>query len=274
MRRLFTTRDALARGVTEEALRWGEQTGRWRRIVHGVYGEGPDDPTPFDRACALVLRCDGVASGRLAGVLLDLDSVVLDGSSPVRRRRLPPERVMIVGGIRCTDGLQTLVDLAPSLADDRWEQALESALRKQMMSAGAFDLVALGKARTPGTVRMRRVLARRPREAPPTESLLETLMVQLARTVSGLPDPIRQHCVHNAHGDFVARVDLCWPELGLFVELDGEQHRDQPVYDAHRQTAVTAATGWRCGRFTWTDLTRLSNSTARRLAALAGQQRS
>jgi very-short-patch-repair endonuclease len=49
-------------------------------------------------------------------------------------------------------------------------------------------------------------------------------------------------------GLFVARVDLCKPEIGLFLELDGQHHKDQPVYDARRETAVVAATGMLPGR--------------------------
>jgi very-short-patch-repair endonuclease len=79
--------------------------------------------------------------------------------------------------------------------------------------------------------------------------------------------------VYDEFGQFVARVDLAWPELNLFIELDGQHHLGQPVYDARRQTAVTAATGWLCGRFTWDEVTRYPVSTAKRLAALAAQGR-
>ena len=48
-------------------------------------------------------------------------------------------------------------------------------------------------------------------------------MVQLARNVEGLPAPVRQHVLSSRAGNFVAQIDLCWPELGLFIELDGEQ---------------------------------------------------
>jgi hypothetical protein len=120
---------------------------------------------------------------------------------------------------------------------------------------------------------VRRVLAVRPPGAPPTGSLLETLMVQLARDVETVGDPTRQLLVENEHGDFVAYVDLAWPELGLFLELDGQQHKDQPVYDARRETAVVAATGWLCGRFTWHEVRHLPNVTIRRLAAIAAQAR-
>ncbi len=268
MRRLFTSQDAMAAGLTSDALRWGEGTGRWRRVRKGVYAEGPEEPTALDFALAEVLAKDAVASGGLAGVLHGLDSVGLDGH-PVRRRSLPADRVLEVAGLRLTDGRQTMVDLAAGLDDLRWEQALESALRKRLVSISAVELLLpeLGRARVPGTARIRRVLALRPDGVPATESLLETLMVQLIRTVPGLEDPVRQMAIGWA------RVDLAWPDLGLFIELDGQQHLGQPLYDARRETAIVAMTGWLCGRFTWTEVVRLPTSTARRLAALADQAR-
>lgn len=80
--------------------------------------------------------------------------------------------------------------------------------------------------------------------------------------------PTRQLEVYDEHGTFCGRLDLAVPETGFFVELDGEQHKGQPVYDARRETAIVAATGWLPGRFTWTEVTRLRMTTARRLAAL------
>lgn len=205
----------------------------------------------------------GVASHHLAGVLLGLDSVDLKGTwatlpltangrrPHVSRRTLLPERIVTVAGLPCTDGTQTMIDLAGSLDDLTWEQALESALRKRLTTV---DDVRHANPR---------VLKLRPDGAPPTESLLETLFVQLARTVPGLPDPVRQRKVGSA------RLDLAWPDLGLFVELDGEHHKDQPVYDARRETAIVAETGWLCGRFTWTEVVRIPRSTARRLGDLS-----
>ena len=268
MRRLFTGDE-----MTRAALRWGEQTGQWRRADRGVWAEGPEGVSTFDQARAAVIATGGVASHHLAAVLLGLDAVRLDGTwitlpptangrrERVSRRDLVPERVVSVAGLPCTDGFQTLLDLVPSLSDVVWEQALESALRKGLASVAAFDGLR--------TMRVRRVLELRPAGAPPTESLLETLMVQLVRTVPGLADPVRQLRVDAAH----ARLDLAWPDLGLFVELDGQHHKYQPVYDARRETAVVAATGWLCGRFTWSEVTRFPHSTARRLAALAEEAR-
>ena len=287
MRCLFTSEAAAARGVTRAALRWGEQQGRWRWIDRGVYGQGPQEPNALDRARAAVMRRDGVAGGTLAGVLHELDAVVLDESevvvastrsgrgTGVRRRVIDPACVVIVGGMKCANGRRTMIDLAATLNDLRWEQALESAVRKRLVTIAELEacLPELSRARTPGTPRIRRVLALRPPGAPPTESLLETLMVQRARTVDGLPPPTRQYRVEDAYGVFVARVDLCWPDVGLFIELDGEHHKGQPVYDASRETAVVAAKGWLCGRFSWSEVVYHPRHTARRLAAVYAQAR-
>lgn len=289
MRAVFTRAEALAAGRTPGELRWGVARGRWQRAGYGVYAEGLDEVTSLDRATAAVLSTGGVACGGLAGVLLGLDSVNLDDGPHVtlppgrgcRRadtmhRVLAADRIVTVDGMACTDGLQTLVDLAALLDDARWEQALEAGLRKGQVTilelVGAIP--ALGRARVPGTRRIRRVLANRPDGAPATESLLETLAVQLVRRSPRLGEPVRQLKVFDRHGRFVGRPDLSWPDPGLFLELDGQHHAGQPCYDARRETAIVAATGWLCGRFTWREITRLSKTSLRRIDELADQARS
>jgi hypothetical protein len=270
VRRLFRAGEA---GLSESALRWGVRRGSWVRVERGVYAEGPEPPTPLDRRRARVLASGDVASGALAGVLHQLDGVVLD-DRPLRRRRSRPSSV-VIGGVPCTDAHQTVLDLAATVTDDVWEQALECALRRRLVTIDAIEaaLPGLGASRTAGTTRIRRVLRRRPDGAPATESLLETLMVQLARTLPDLAPPTRQFEIVDRHGAFVARVDLCWPDLELFLELDGQHHKGQPLHDARRETAVVATTGWLPGRFTWHEVTRIPRQTARRLEALVAQAR-
>jgi very-short-patch-repair endonuclease len=236
-----------------------------------VYATGASEPTALDGACAVVLRRQAEARGHLAGVLHGLDSVALD-DRPTRRRRLPVERVVMIDGLPCADGLTTLVDLAASLDDVTWEQALESALRKRLTTVQAIEtaLPALGAARVAGTARIRRVLALREPGAPATESLLETLLDQLSRGIPGFGRFVRQHEVHLSD-TAVVRLDLARPDRGYFAELDGQQHEGQPVYDAIRQTDVVTATGMLPGRFTWTEVTRFPVTTRRRLAALDAQ---
>lgn len=282
VRSLFFT--AAESGMTRAQLRHGEATGRWVRVGRGLYRFGSDPISQFDRCLALVITTDGIAGGRLAGVFHSYDSVDLGqpavvlspGASHKRagvRRREPFRPAVEIGGIRTTDGLETLVDLAAELDDLRWEQALESALRKRLVDLAELEelLPELGRRRTPGTARIRRVLALRPEGAAPTGSLLETLFVQLRRAVLGSTEPRRQVEVRNAAGETVAFVDFAWPELGLFIELDGEHHLGQPVHDARRETAVVAATGWLVGRFTWTEIKHHPVATARRLEELLRQ---
>jgi very-short-patch-repair endonuclease len=260
-----------------------EREERWRRITRGAYGEGTAEPTLLERAVAEVVATGGVASGRVAAALLGLDGVEVRGPDVtmprgssnrrpgVRRRSLAPREAILAGGYCCTSALVTLCDLASEVTDLVWEQALESALRKRLVSICEISDAING---THGADRVRRVLALRPLDAPATESILETLMVQLARRVRGLRPPTRQFEVFDSHGNFVARVDLSWPSLGIFIELDGQQHPGQPLYDARRQTAVTAATAWLCGRFTWHEVVYLPTTTARRLADVVAQAHS
>jgi len=266
--------------VLAEGGKWGQlrsdvAQGRRVRIEHRVYADGAEEPDEFERGLARLLATKKVAWGEVAGVLHGFDGVKVSAVPSRRRTRQLDDTVVMVDGICCTSALQTLIDLAEYVDGVVWEQALESALRRRAVDLEDIEalLPTMSKKRRHGVSVIRRVLALRPIGAPPTESLLETLMVQIIRTIPGLPPPVRQYRVLNRHGSFVARVDLCWPDLGLFIELDGMHHKGQPVYDAARQTAVGAATGWLCGRFTWRQVTGTPKTVARELAELVEQCR-
>jgi hypothetical protein len=277
VRRLFTRAELLAEGRTRGELRYGKDRELFVQVIHGIYAEGPAPPTPFDIALARMRRSGSPTWGLVAARLYDLDAVHdLDPPDEVRRRRVADSGgdARVVRGVVCISPLQVMLDLATFLDDDRWEQANESALHKKLFSIDEERalLSELTERRTPGVDRIRRVLALRPEGAPPTESRLETIAIQLARKAEGVPEPTRQHVVNNRYGDFVARVDVSWPELGGFLELDGLGHRGQPVYDATRESAVVNATGWLPNRMTW----REANITAwatRRMSEFIAQVR-
>jgi hypothetical protein len=160
-----------------------------------------------------------------------------------------------------------LFELASRLDDDHWEQALEFCLRESHVTRD--QLVAWQQPNTIAGRRVRRVVAARGGlDIPPTGSILETMAVQLIRRDPSLPTPIRQYAIYDANDNFVGRPDLSWPDLGIFLELDGQQHAGQPVYDARRQTRITIATGWWPGRLTWDEVNYFPESTLRELAAL------
>ena len=271
---VFTYEQALSVGVTRDMLR--RQPRRWRRLAPAVY-EVLAQPGDWRRpvmAAVLSLGPPAVVSHRTAALLLGLDGVrrgvvelsVAHGRAcpgwRLHRREPPPVDRTATDGIPHTTPLRTLRDLCSVLDDDHVEMAIESALRLDLASLRQLDALA----RAPGwkgVTRLRRVLERRPPGAPATGSELETRFVQLARG-AGLADPIRQHRV-GVHGDVVARLDLAWPDVGLFVELDGSSHAD-PVpllRDRQRQNDVVRLLGWRPLRFTWADVVDHPRTTER-----------
>ncbi len=278
--RAFTSRNG-STPLTRDALRWRVAHETIERVARAAYVAGAD-ATELERALAAAAAANGLNAGLVAAAVLGLDApeprkpcFVVPSKASGRRdgaRRKDLERIMVLDGIPVTDGLQTLVDLAAILDDLQWEQALESALFRRWVAIPEIEdeLPRLSRSRTEGVGRIRRVLALRPPGAPPTESLLETLMVQLVRAVDA-PVPTRQLVVRDEWDHFVARVDLCWPELGVFVELDGQHHPLQPVYDASRETSIVAATGWLCGRYTWTEVRRNPKPTGRKLLRVLAQ---
>jgi hypothetical protein len=83
----------------------------------------------------------------------------------------------------------------------------------------------------------------------------------------GLPAPEVNYPIHDEHGHEVARVDLAWPALGLFLEFDGkiknqrllkegEDPSDVVVREKRREDMICRLTGWRCIRIVWADLYR------------------
>jgi hypothetical protein len=274
---MFTFSELLAEGRTRGDLRYGSDRALFVPVVHGVYAEGSDPPSAFDIALAQMFRSGTPAHGLVGARLYDLDAVHDLDPPDVKRRRATdlggePRHVR---GVLCASALQVMIDLAPMLGDDRWEQANESALHKGLFTIDE-QLALLGdlsRRHTPGVARIRRVLALRPVGARPTESRLETIAIQIARKAEGVPEPTRQFVVHNKHDDFVARLDVSWPDLGGFLELDGLGHRNQPVYDALRESAVVTATGWLPNRMTWREAYANATWAGRRMSEFIAQVR-
>ena len=90
---------------------------------------------------------------------------------------------------------------------------------------------------------------------------------------SSCPAPIPNYAIHDAHGREIARVDLAWPTLGVFLEFDGRvkygaqaRGRERDGLRAPREGTRVAhlrGTGWRCIRLVWADLYRPDETAAR-----------
>lgn len=168
----------------------------------------------------------------------------------VRRADLPGGDVEVVDDIRVTSLVRSLRDLCRVLAFSAALVSVDSALRQGLVTAEELALSAVvGR----GSGRLRRVgAALDPRAGSVLESLLRALLLD-----AGLPAPCTQYEIRDRLGQFVARVDFCWPALRLVVEADGFAfHSDRAAYRADRRRLnELERLGWRVLRFSWEDVT-------------------
>jgi very-short-patch-repair endonuclease len=182
------------------------------------------------------------------------------GTAGVARvRPICPDDRSNLAGLPVTSVTRTLLDLGQVVDDDVVERALEWVLRKGHASVVELQAAVDRASGQRGTRALRRLLALRPADLPPTESDAETLFVQLARA-AGLPEPHRQFAVPTVEGLF--RLDFAWPARRLAVEVDGAAtHASAAALgrDLRRQNRVVLSlgpVGWVLLRFTWDDITR------------------
>ena len=257
---LFTTRQALTAGFTTAQLRWQSRPGGpFEQVLRSVYrlrnyaapalqvlgaallARGPD-AVACGNSAGWAHGFDGVKPGRIEMIIPARTSAVRDG---VHRRALDPSQIAALGPFRMTDALTTLLDLAATLDDVHWEWALEFGFRRKLFTPQEVDsgIARRSRQRRPGAVRARRVLSRRPANARPTGSQLETEFLQLVRPVGAIPEPERQRPV-SRHGRIVARLDFAFPEVWAYTEVHGGQHRESLRYDTYRETTVALTLGW------------------------------
>ena len=275
---VFTARQAELEGVSQRMLSYQSRPGRrWRRVLPGVY-EVLDAPSDWRRplmaaqlwggpACvlshrsaALLLRWDGVRPG----MPVDLCSPTCTRAPAIKvhRKAIPEADIVETSGLRHTAALRTLLDVAAVVDDLTFELALEAAVR-----AGLPIESIVARPGAHGAARIHRVLALRPPDAPATGSELETRFVQLVRPSPVVPTPQRQVPVY-LDGVPIAYLDLAWPSLGLFVELDGKGTHDRPsalLYDRDRQNKIVTMLGWGPLRYTWDDVVNRPVTTLRKV---------
>ena len=208
----------------------------------------------FRRTAAALWGLDGVEPGI---VELAVTSGRASSQSLYRPRSFEPAEIGQLDGLRVTSVTRTLVDLGQVVGPEIIERALESGLRKRLVSVDALVEAVAAVPRLRGAGALRSVLANRPPGAPPTESDAETLFLQLARR-AGMPEPLRQFSVPTSEGAF--RLDFAWPLRRVAVEIDGaaaHASREALSRDLRRQNRLLLSmvpAGWAFLRFTWDDV--------------------
>jgi very-short-patch-repair endonuclease len=177
----------------------------------------------------------------------------------VRQAALTPVEVCEVDSLRVTTPLRTAYDLGRRLELVAAVGAVDALAR-----LGGFaptDLLygpigARGRRRLPEVVALSDPLA---------ESVMETrLRVQLV--LGGLPKPVSQFEIVDAHGVVRVRVDLAYPEARLALEFDGAHHFDDEFSRRDRQRDLWLDDlDWQTMRFTSDDLLKTPLQTVRRV---------
>jgi very-short-patch-repair endonuclease len=292
-----TVRHALRRGISYEALRHRVDRGELVARAPGVYRLRDHPDTWESRLWGLVLAAgdDAVVSHRSAARLHGLYAYRSTDAVEVTRRRgrdhdvpfgrihessaLDEEDLVEVDGFVCTSVARTVFDLCGDpdrrllrtdgerlVHRERMLQVANDALARHGLTVerGLVLLAAVGKRGRPGTALVRELFAEFGGAYVPDASDLETVFGELVRS-AGLPRPRKQVTLADGDG-VIGRVDFCWPEAALVVEVDSSWH-DGPVdrrLDAERDRRLTAL-GYAVLRVRWADLVVHPERVVRRL---------
>lgn len=251
---LFSRAQAVEAGATMASIRSRLEAGRWVRSGPGVYRLAGVPVTWKQRALAacLVSGTGAVVSHRSAAVLWGVSGFrpgrVEITVPPGRSDRNPLARVhrsLEVKGVR-RDGIpvtrpaRTVMDLAGVVSSDILEEAVDDVLCRRLCR---LDELTAPRGRR-GSAALRAVLLAWNGDALPGG--VAEMRVVRRLLAAGLPQPARQHEIHHNH-EFVARVDLAYPDDRLAIELDGFRwHAGRGPFrsDWLRRNRIEAA-GWR-----------------------------
>jgi very-short-patch-repair endonuclease len=247
--------------MTDASIRRSVRRGLWIKAESNVFRVAAAPPTWEQRLIAACLRhhervwvshraaaafwgLDGFSPG-IVEVTAEVDVRCFRPDVVVHRVKAMPKRdVTVVRGIPITTIHRTIMDLGAVVSRDDVEVALECALRRRVTTTErlARRLEAEGGKGKRGTGALRAILARRGAENRPTESELETRLLQFLRR-HRLPRPERQRTIFDQSG-VVARVDFIYPAQRLIIEVDSRRYHSSPAdweRDLRRRNRITSA---------------------------------
>lgn len=252
--RPFTTAQASERGLTARQL----QSRKWRQVLRGVWvaAEAPDTRELQLEAVQLVLPSRAVVWGPTAAWLwgapdLRADDLAVDVLCPNGSRLRSRPGLRVVQGsidpadirwwraIPVTSAARTAYDCLYRLPRTDGLVLVDAMTHLGRPTLDELTAYVNTRAGSPGV----RVVRQRLTEVEPlTESVMETL-TRLVLVDGGLPRPVAQFVVYDDIGEFVARLDLAYPDVKVAVEYDGALHWAQRRDDDRRRDRLRAL-GW------------------------------
>jgi len=262
----------LAAGLTHKNIEYRLQTGRWERVLPGVYRIAgvPDSWKQRLMAAYLWAGATAAISHRAAARLWGLDGVRDEVIEVASTRKLvspaewvifhqplslPSDEITEIDGIQVTTVPRTLLDLGAVVRRDRVEWALDGALRDGLVEFKDLrrTLLRHGAKGRDGTAALRFLLTERDPKYVPPASPLERLFVPILND-DRLPEAVRQHPIVE-EGRIQYRLDFAYPEWKIGIEIDSWKHHSGR-HSWHRDQTkanVVAVQGWRMLRFTKED---------------------
>ncbi|MGV0851405.1 hypothetical protein [Mycolicibacterium phlei] len=232
----FVGTEAVAAGaLSERTLR-----RRYRPLYPNVYvpRDAPVAASERARAAWLWSKRRGIVAGLSAAAIHgarwisgdEPAELLHDNRRPpdrlvVRSGRTLPDELLTVDGMYVTAPARTAFDLGRRLPRLPAVQRLDALANATGLKGVDVETVIAAHPGARGVPRLRSVL---PLVDGGAESPQETV-ARLALVDAGLPAPQTQFRVLDDYGQFVARLDMAYPELKVGIEYDGPQHWTDPA---------------------------------------------
>ena len=292
---VFTRKEALALGYHDHAIAMLVKSGEWVRVRRGTYvlGSGWTSLSANDRYAVLCraavrqARTDVVlshlsAANQHGAPLWDCDLTTVHLTRTDRRAGraeagivqhrgvVQDGDVVVRGGVPTMSATRTALELTTMLDVEHALVEIDFLLHHGHTTMNDLHRRYASMSCWPDTLSTNLVLRLADGRS---ESVGETRSRFLCWS-QRLPAPIPNYVIRNDRGVEIARVDLAWPGLGVFLEFDGrvkyERHRrtgesvaDCVIREKERESLIVETTGWRCIRIVWADLARPGEVAAR-----------
>ncbi|MHB8506647.1 MAG: hypothetical protein ACYDEN_13170 [Acidimicrobiales bacterium] len=234
-----------ALGVDETHVRTRVSRGEWESVGRLLIRASGAPPTPVQAlwVASLAAGPDAVLSHLSAAWLWKLlpspgrPSVTVPVGATTRiagvtvhRSRSMCERIVLRGGLPCTDPMRTLEDLAGVLAPSELDELIDRGLSARLLTVETLEAhVAATKARgRSGTAKLRAALGRRGFVSAPASSVLESRFLRLL--AGARIHPVGVEVQAGPEGRY--RIDTQLTAT-LFVEVDGYAYHHSPEQKAN-----------------------------------------
>ena len=285
---VFLRSEAEALGYHDHAIAKAVSRREWIRVRRGAYVLAPIY-SALDLAGRYDLLCRAAVRQATTRVVLSHTSALAQWGCPLWEARLSEvhltrtdgrtqrceahirshrgllaeDEVVERNGLLVTSAVRAALEYTTTTDVEHSLVEVDDLLHRKMVELAALRARYASMAQWPGTLITDLVLRLADGRS---ESVGETRARYLVWS-QGLPAPEVNYAILDADGREVARVDLAWPKLGLFLEFDGkvkygellrpgETAADAVLAERRREHAIRDQ-GWQVARWLWEDLHRL-----------------